>query len=231
MTITETRREAHFVVPALDSVNPAAIAAKRAFDLVVGIPLCLLAVPVIGALALVLAVHHRANPFFVHDRIGRAGATVRVPKLRTLCVGHDPFADKTVACLEPSSRFTALLRRTHLDELPQLFLVPLGHLSLVGPRPRMESEAAVFGEAMFDQVRTSVPQGCSGLWQISHGLGGRVSDHPEYDLFYVEHRTLRLDLWILWRTAGQLVGGKRVALDDVPRWLLRSPVPATADAA
>jgi lipopolysaccharide/colanic/teichoic acid biosynthesis glycosyltransferase len=202
---------------------------KRAFDVVVGVPLCLLAIPLLVALALVLAVQHRASPVFVHQRIGHRGRVVAIPKLRTLPPGTPMYADKTVTDLEPSSVLARFLRVSHLDELPQLFLVPLGRLSLVGPRPRMATEATDHGDPAYDAVRTSVLQGCTGLWQIS-GHAGRVSDRPEFDHFYVQQHTLRLDAWILWRTLRQVVVPATLDLEDVPAWTLRAPERRLADA-
>lgn len=193
---------------------------KRLFDTLVGAVLCLAALPVILALALMLAVQHRGNPFFVHDRVGFAGRTVRIPKLRTLPPSTDPYADKTTTDLRTVGGLARFMRRTHLDELPQLFLVPLGRLSLVGPRPRMVTEAEEFDDPYFAQSRTSVPQGCTGLWQISAVSNRRVSDEPGFDLFYVTHRTARLDLWILWRTIIQFLGASPIELSSVPRWTL-----------
>ena len=79
------------------------------------------------------------------------------------------------------------------------------------------------GDEAYDDLRTSVPQGCTGLWQVSCGTHGRVSDHPEYDEFYVEQQNLRLDLWILWRTLTQTLGGRSIDFDDIPRFVLRDP--------
>jgi lipopolysaccharide/colanic/teichoic acid biosynthesis glycosyltransferase len=194
----------------------------RVVDLVVGIPLCVLAVPVVLALAAVLVVLHGADPFFVHERIGWRGQLLLVPKLRTLVPWQDPYADKTAVAIVPRSRLTAFLRTRHLDELPQLFLVPIGRMSLVGPRPLMAVEAAECPDDDVDELRTTVLPGCTGLWQISEA-GGRVSDHPEYDRLYLEQRTVRLDLWILWRTAIQTFGRAPIGLDDVPRWAMRAP--------
>jgi lipopolysaccharide/colanic/teichoic acid biosynthesis glycosyltransferase len=203
---------------------------KRAFDVAVGVPLCLVVLPVVIGLALVLALQHRTWPFFVHDRIGRNGESVAIPKLRTLARTVHPYADKTVTLLEPPSRLSRALRASHLDELPQLFLVPLGRLSLVGPRPRMLPEAAEHGDARYEALRTSIHQGCTGLWQIS-GHQGRVSDRPEYDEFYLAHRSLRLDAWILWRTVRQLVVPATLELDEIPAWTLRRRPLVLSDAA
>jgi lipopolysaccharide/colanic/teichoic acid biosynthesis glycosyltransferase len=197
--------------------------AKRLIDVTLGVPLCLVAAPVIALLATVLAVQLRANPFFVHDRLGRHGRLVAIPKLRTLVPHTDPYADKTRVVLQPPTAFARMLRLVHLDELPQLFLVPFGRLSLVGPRPRMLVEADEHGDDEYEAIRTSVHQGCTGLWQISRVKASRVSDHPEYDLFYISQHTIRLDLWILWRTLRQALGAPTIGLDDIPRWALRDP--------
>jgi lipopolysaccharide/colanic/teichoic acid biosynthesis glycosyltransferase len=198
------------------------IAPVRLTDVLVGVPLCILAIPAVVALAALLVVVHDGGPFFVHERIGWRGRRLLVPKLRTLAPRHDPYADKTAVAIEPRSRLTALLRDTHLDELPQLFLVPLGRMSLVGPRPRMRTEVAACRDPEFDELRTTVLPGCTGLWQVSRARG-RVSDHPEYDRLYLAQRTVRLDLWIVWRTAVQMLGAKPIGLDDVPRWAMRAP--------
>ena len=203
---------------------------KRLSDLLLSIPLCLLALPVTLGLALALWFQGGTTPFFVHDRIGRWGRRIPIPKLRTLPPSTPRYADKTTHELEPASRFAGILRATHLDELPQLFLVPLGRLSLVGPRPRMINEAEEFDDPHYEAVRTSVDQGCTGLWQISVDGSGRVSDFPQYDYFYAHHRTLRLDAWILWRTAIQLLGARPVTLADVPRWTLHAESPSPAEA-
>ena len=196
---------------------------RRAFDLALGIPLCLVALPVVLVSATVLAIRFRANPFFVHNRVGYAGRTISIPKLRTLSPDTHPYADKTVVCIEAPHGFTRFLRKSHLDELPQLALVLTGRLSLVGPRPRMLAEIDDHDDAAYDELRTSVPQGCTGLWQVSHGQADRVSDHPEYDVFYVEQHTMLLDIWILWRTLRQVLRSTPVCLEDIPRWAMRDP--------
>lgn len=205
-------------VPALAPGRPARYWSRRAFDLLLGIPLVLVILPLVVAAALYLGVRFRANPFFVHNRIGFRGRTVAIPKLRTLSPDTHPYADKTVVRIEAPHGFTRFLRASHLDEVPQLLLVLTGRLSLVGPRPRMLSEVDDHDDPDFELFRTAVPQGCTGLWQISDAQHRRVSDHPEYDVFYVENHSLRLDAWILWRTFRQALGAAPVSLADVPRW-------------
>lgn len=192
---------------------------KPVVDVVLGAVLALLLAPAMLMLATVLALQTRAWPVFVHDRIGRNGRSFRFPKLRTLPPATHRHADKTTCELRPASRLAAFLRARHLDELPQLFLVPLGRLSLVGPRPKMLDEHEPM-DPLMGATRTLVRQGCTGLWQVGEHTSGRVSDAPLYDLFYLRYGSLRMDAWILWRTVAQACGAPGVTLGDVPRWTL-----------
>ena len=220
MSVGTSSVDATVIITAADRRSSAA---KRLLDIAVGVPLCIAVFPVVVMLAVYLMFRFRANPFFVHQRIGHGGRLISIPKLRTLPPDTHPYADKTLVPLEAPHRLTAFLRARHLDELPQLFLVPIGRLSLVGPRPRMEAEAQAHGDEHYNLVRTSVRQGCTGLWQVSDGARNRVSDHPEYDLLYVAQSTLLMDVWVLWRTFLQAVGGNPITLEEVPTWLLRDP--------
>jgi exopolysaccharide production protein ExoY len=196
-------------------------AGKHVVDLVLGSILAVLLAPAMLLLATALATQTRAWPVFVHDRIGRNGRSFRFPKLRTLPRATHRYADKTTCDLRPASRLAAFLRARHLDELPQLLLVPLGRLSLVGPRPKMLDEHEPM-DPLMGSTRTLVRQGCTGLWQVGEHTNGRVSDAPLYDLFYLRFGSLRMDAWILWRTMAQACGARGVALVDVPRWTLGS---------
>jgi lipopolysaccharide/colanic/teichoic acid biosynthesis glycosyltransferase len=200
---------------------------KRLFDVVVGVALAILAIPVVLGLALVSAAAFRCWPFFVQQRVGLAGRQFWIVKIRTLPPTAPAAVDKFVVAAMPLPRWSTVLRSAHLDELPQLFLVPLGRMSLVGPRPEM-----VFlheqGEAEFARRRVSVRPGCTGLWQVSRAATGLIWDAAEYDLFYVRHACLRLDVWILARTLRILTPhAGTLALTDIPRWTYRhrTPVP------
>jgi lipopolysaccharide/colanic/teichoic acid biosynthesis glycosyltransferase len=117
-------------------------------------------------------------------------------------------------------RLARVLRAKHLDELPQLFLVVAGKMSLVGPRPEMAHlhEAT---EPTFAAARTTVRPGCTGLWQLSPAGAGLIGEAPEYDLFYLRYASLGLDLWILWRTFRFMLHiAPLLNLSDVPPWAL-----------
>jgi lipopolysaccharide/colanic/teichoic acid biosynthesis glycosyltransferase len=190
--------------------------------------LCLLALPFIALGAVVVMVSLRTvSPFFFQTRIGRSGKDIRFPKLRTMPRSMPEYALKTTVSFAHLPAAMKFLRKLHIDELPQLFLVVTGTVSLVGPRPKMpdiyEPVTAPYGT-----TRVQVPQGCTGLWQISAHKYELPSDYPEYDLFYVAHQSFRLDLWILWRTlAHGLRLTKLVTLADVPVWA-RRPTAAPA---
>ena len=194
---------------------------KRAVDLVIGIPLLLIALPVIVATAIGAAIALRSWPFFTQRRVGRDGTAFTVLKIRTLPVTTPRYCAKSELVPHRIPTFTRWLRRLHLDELPQLFLVVTGAMSLVGPRPEMR----MLHDSMPDaaaSVRTSVRPGCTGLWQISPASTGLIHEAPQFDEFYVEHQSLRLDLWVLMKTFSVMVLGRRhVDLDAVPAWAVR----------
>ena len=196
---------------------------KRSIDIVVGTVLGLLALPVILLLAVLTAINLRAWPFFVQTRVGLGGQPFRILKLRTLPPSTAHYADKRAIESIPLSWVSRSMRRTHVDELPQLLLVSLGRMSLVGPRPEM----AFLHEQMpasFARRRTEVRPGCTGLWQIGHECGGLIVEAPQYDLHYVDNRSLLLDAWIMWRSITMVVDRSTISLADVPAWLTR---PAT----
>lgn len=191
---------------------------KRAVDLVLGAVMALAALPMIVLLAVVVAISLRGWPLFIQQRVGQYGRVIRCPKLRTLPRHAPRYASKYEIDL-PTTGVLGFLRRRHLDELPQLLLVPIGKLSLVGPRPKMPHEFEPAPD-WYVEARTVVPQGCSGLWQVGNHTHEMPHESPEYDLFYLRHFSLRLDLWILWRTFRKVVGlGRPVELRDIPAWV------------
>jgi lipopolysaccharide/colanic/teichoic acid biosynthesis glycosyltransferase len=195
---------------------------KRMFDIVVGTLLVIVVSPVIVVLAIITAVLFRAWPLFSHERVGLRGRPFRLIKLRTMPPSTPPDADKFVVQQLDLPRFARFLRGHHLDELPQLLLVPLGRMSLVGPRPEM-TRLHRSGDQDFGRARVNVRPGCAGLWQISIHSGLMIWDAPHYDLFYVEHASLRLDVWILWRAVLKILGiGQPVSVTDIPRWACRT---------
>jgi lipopolysaccharide/colanic/teichoic acid biosynthesis glycosyltransferase len=197
---------------------------KRLLDVLLGSLLALVAVPVIAILALGVAVSLRAWPFFAHTRPGWRGREVWIVKLRTLPPSTPRYADKGSLGISemPLPWLCRGLRRTHLDELPQLFAVVRGHMSLVGPRPRQPIEADELPRAV-DAARSSIRPGCTGLWQVSTAADGNLNAALKFDLFYLERASVLLDVWIICRTVGWIIGLARpIDLPDVPRRLCGS---------
>jgi lipopolysaccharide/colanic/teichoic acid biosynthesis glycosyltransferase len=208
--------------PTGPSERPGADRAKRMVDLVVGTALLVGVLPLIAVLALGSAIALRAWPFFVQERIGRDGRSFHFVKIRTLPPATGAYVDKYALADVPIPAFTRALRALHLDELPQLLLVVLGQMSLVGPRPEMPALDAQLPRSLA-RARNLVRPGCTGLWQVGEHCDRLIGEAPGYDLFYVQHRTLRLDLWILGQTVRKVVRGGHgiVRLDEVPAWARR----------
>lgn len=191
---------------------------RRAFDVVVSAVLLLVVLPVIVVTAVGSAVSLRAWPLFSQDRIGRDGQVFRFYKIRTLRLDVPGYTDKHQLDAAHIPPFCRMLRTLHLDELPQLALVLTGRMSLVGPRPEMPHLHARMPLG-FARLRTSIRPGCTGMWQISTASTDLIGAAPEYDAFYVGRRTLRLDVWVLVRTALNMVGvGRCITLAQVPAW-------------
>ena len=171
--------------------------------------------PVIVAAAVASAVTYRAWPFFVHERVGRGGRAIKIAKIRTLPATTNAYTDKySLRSIRVPSHMR-LMRRLHLDELPQLWHVVTGDLAFVGPRPEMR----VLHEQLppeFAAIRTSVEPGLTGLWQISPHNSGLIGERPEYDVLYISHRSARLDRWIIGQTVRKMTFGTTTHLYEVP---------------
>ncbi len=183
---------------------------KRTLDLV-GSALGLLVLsPFLVVVALWVKRDSEGSAFFTQTRVGRDGKQFVCWKFRTMV--HD--AEEKRAELEHLSegpgllfklkedpRITAagkVLRRYSLDELPQLWNVLRGEMSLVGPRPALPLEVEQYDDWVRNRLK--VKPGMTGLWQVSGRTETSFSDYVRYDLFYIQNWSLSLDLWILWRT-------------------------------
>jgi lipopolysaccharide/colanic/teichoic acid biosynthesis glycosyltransferase len=202
---------------------------RRGFDIVVSASLAVISLPIMIIAVIGSFISLQAWPLFTQERVGRDGVSFRFVKIRTLPRSVPTYTDKFRLDLTTVPAFCRLLRALHLDELPQLYLVLCGRMSLVGPRPEMQ----YLHEGMPDRFgteRTSVRPGCTGLWQISDSCAGLISAAPEYDRFYLANRTLRLDAWVLARTALKMLGFARpMTLSDVPTWTVRSGAATVID--
>jgi lipopolysaccharide/colanic/teichoic acid biosynthesis glycosyltransferase len=190
---------------------------KRIFDLVVSTLLLVPALVVIAALLLPVALALRTWPLFVQSRVGHRQKAFNFVKLRTLPRSTPAYADKYSLQSIGMPRLSRWLRATHLDEIPQVVLVLLGRMSLVGPRPEMPTLASHWSPE-FAAIRTSVLPGITGLWQVSEAAEGLIHESPNWDTFYVENGSFALDVWIIWRTFARTFKGRPVVQADLERW-------------
>ena len=179
--------------------DPIYEAVKRGLDLAAAAALLLLTGPLILAGALAVRLTSPGPVFFSQERVGLHGRRFTIWKLRTMRVDAPRYALHPATGDDP--RITAAgrwLRRTCVDELPQLWNVIRGDMSLVGPRPEMPFVVDQYGD--LERQRLSVKPGITGLWQISADRAFSIHDNMQYDLYYVEHRGLTLDLAIALMT-------------------------------
>lgn len=187
---------------------------KRQFDLVAGVVLSVLTLPVQAIALAVSAISFRANPIFRQTRIGMHGEPFTFVKVRSLPVTAPSEAAKHDLEEVQNSAVGSFLRKTHFDETIQFWLVATGKLSLVGPRPEMVGLTDSY-DPEFVRNRTSVRPGITGLWQVSEASHGLIGDAPEYDEYYVTHRTWSLELWVMWRTVLKMLRGRTITFDDL----------------
>jgi exopolysaccharide biosynthesis polyprenyl glycosylphosphotransferase len=207
-------------------------AAKRAVDICLALLLSILALPVIACAALLVRLGG-GPAFFGQLRIGESGRPFRLYKLRTMRVGS---GDEAAWAQERDPRTTRIghfLRRTHIDELPQLWNILRGEMSLVGPRPEQLGFVARLEAALpFYQRRHLIRPGLTGWAQVRCGYAGS-DDGAAWklcnDLYYVKHRSLGLDLLVLIETIGLVILGPGTAAQiPLTPWVEPNPMPDPA---
>jgi len=187
--------------------RPLAVVSKRLFDIIFAFIALLISLPVMLVACLLIFVESGGPVFFRQERVGRYGRVFRIFKFRTM----EPNAGSV--WVKPGdtriTRMGAMLRRTSIDELPQLFNVLAGEMSLVGPRPEMKDFEKVFAASipLYVSRRIALP-GITGWAQVNMQRNLSPSDVKDvlpYDLFYIQHWSLFLDLTVLLKTAAELL--------------------------
>ncbi|WP_187977894.1 exopolysaccharide biosynthesis polyprenyl glycosylphosphotransferase [Mycetocola sp. JXN-3] len=192
--------------------------AKRTLDLFGSICGLIALAPVLAIIALIVKLDSRGPVFFRQTRVGLNGTEFSIVKFRTMSVGAEKQVDALMALNEGAgplfkikedpriTRVGGVLRKLSLDELPQLFNVLGGSMSLVGPRPGLPREVEQYEPHAHGRLLVS--PGITGLWQVSGRSDLEWSEGLRLDLHYVENRSLALDIKVLARTVPMVLGSR-----------------------
>ena len=206
-----------------DRLSPLAFRLKRVIDVLLGAVFFVLALPLIAVCAALVKIVSPGPAFFSQVREGHRGRLIRVWKIRTMVTDaehrlHEHLKENTAARREWAERakldsdprvipgLGGFLRQWSLDELPQLWNVVSGSMSLVGPRPFPEYHLNMFPTG-FRELRRLVPPGVTGLWQVTYRTDGDLTHQRAADSYYVHNWSIWLDFWILLRTVRVVFSG------------------------
>jgi len=191
---------------------------KRAFDLIISSLAVPFLLPISGLIALAIRLDSRGPVLYRQTRAGENGCPFEMIKFRTMVANADQLQHLVAATNgqgqlihktpdDPRvTRVGRFLRRTSLDELPQIINVLRGEMSLVGPRPEMPYLVEKYD--LWQRKRFAVPQGITGWWQVNGRSDKPMHLHTEEDLYYVQHYSLWLDIQILMKTVWAVVRGR-----------------------
>jgi lipopolysaccharide/colanic/teichoic acid biosynthesis glycosyltransferase len=188
---------------------------SRVLDVVLAGLLLLVAAPLLALAALAIRVESRGPVFYRQLRVGRDGESFELWKLRTMVPGAESMG-AGIYVLDGDPRITRvgrMLRRFSLDELPNLVNVLRGDMAIVGPRPTVQEQVDRYTDRQ--RRRLEVKPGTTGWAQINGRTSLPWPDRIELDVWYVEHRSMRLDLRILARTARMLATGHGLYSEDL----------------
>ena len=175
---------------------------KRAFDISASFLGIILLMPVFLIVTLLLIIVNKGNPLFLQKRVGKDDCLFRIIKFKTMSDKRDQFGD----LLPDHERITKLglwIRRFSLDEIPQLFNVVKGDMSLIGPRPLLQEYLPLYSE--YQRRRHLVRPGITGWAQVNGRNALTWDEKFTLDVWYVEHVSLKIDVQILWRTVTQVM--------------------------
>ena len=185
------------------------------FDLALTLGVVVAIAPVLICLAMSVKWSSRGPVLFRQERVGRDGQPFQMLKFRSMVVNAEELLGELAAAnqgagplfkMERDPRVTAVgrfLRKTSLDELPQLFNVLRNEMSLVGPRPALRSEMAEWSDELYSRLQ--VKPGITGMWQVSGRSGTTFDEYTRLDLYYVDNWSPLVDLEILLRTIPAVV--------------------------
>jgi lipopolysaccharide/colanic/teichoic acid biosynthesis glycosyltransferase len=192
---------------------------RRIFDVLVAGTALLILSPVVVAAIVAIRLESHGHPIYRQRRVGLDGEEFDVLKLRTMVSGAEKMG-AGLAVNDGDTRITrvgALLRRTSLDEVPNLVNVLRGEMSIIGPRPTVPVQVAQYTDRQ--RGRLAVKPGITGWAQVNGRASLPWPERIELDLWYVEHATFMLDLKILWLTARMLVTGHGLYKGETGGWV------------
>jgi lipopolysaccharide/colanic/teichoic acid biosynthesis glycosyltransferase len=188
---------------------------KRLFDITAALAVIGVSWPLLLLIAVLIRLTSRGPALFVQERLGQNATTFRAYKFRTMT--DRPRIPDTVAYSGDPNEITvigSILRRTKLDELPQVLNVLKGDMSIVGPRPQLPVQLKKFDDN--GRLRLLVRPGLTGMAQTHGNVGLTWPERWYYDAYYVKNLSLRLDLWLIGRTLHLLVRGEEALLVHPP---------------
>jgi lipopolysaccharide/colanic/teichoic acid biosynthesis glycosyltransferase len=194
---------------------------RRAVDITVAATALVLASPVLLLAIVAIRLESKGGAFYRQRRVGLDGREFDVLKLRTMVDGAEHMG-AGLAVNAGDARITRigkLLRRASLDELPNLINVLRGEMAIVGPRPTLPHQVAQYTER--ERGRLAIRPGITGWAQVNGRTSLPWTQRIELDLWYIEHRTWRLDLEILWRSARMVFGGEGLYKGTTGGWTPR----------
>ena len=197
--------------------------AQRALDLLIAAPAALLTAPAVALLALAIRLESPGHPLYTQTRVGMDGELFEIYKLRTMVRGAE-FTGAGLAIQAGDDRITrvgALLRRYSLDELPNLWNVVRGEMSIVGPRPTLAAQVEQYTARQ--RGRLAVKPGMTGWAQVNGRASLPWPERIELDRWYVEHHSLWLDVRILVRTARMVFRGEGIYKGERGGWVPPTP--------
>jgi lipopolysaccharide/colanic/teichoic acid biosynthesis glycosyltransferase len=192
---------------------------RRLFDVLVAGTVLLITAPVVALAIVAIRLESKGHPIYRQRRVGKDAAPFDVLKLRTMVSGAERMG-AGLAVDDGDSRITrvgALLRRTSIDELPNLVNVLKGEMSIIGPRPTVPIQVEQYTDRQ--RGRLALKPGITGWAQVNGRASLPWPERIELDLWYVEHATLRLDVRILWLTARMLVTGHGLYKGETGGWV------------
>ena len=191
---------------------------RRTIDILVSALALALTSPLLVLAMLAIRLESRGSVIYRQRRTGRHGRPFDVLKLRTMVDGAEHIGAGLAVNANDSriTRVGSLLRRTSLDELPNLLNVLRGEMSLIGPRPTLPAQVDQYTERQLG--RLAVKPGITGWAQVNGRASLPWSERIELDLYYVEHRSLSLDLRILLRTPAMVLGGSGLYKGQAGGW-------------